>query len=266
MARGLRFPARVNRSRPPAPTALLLFALGLAGCGGAGPLGPGADPGGVPPGVTPPPPPPPPPAPAPTYDWDRLGAPRFVTHDYIDLGAIQRISLFRSSVGHSAPDQFESCRSLKHYYMPFAAVDWGTVAITAPVAGTVTRIVAEWAGSQIQIRSALQPAFVFILFHVTPTVPLTEGAALTAGQPIGRHVGSQTFSDIAVRVDTPTGWRMVSFAELMTDGLWAGYQARGLANRSDLIIPRALRDQHPLTCQGETFTGSDPLPQWVTLP
>lgn len=91
--------------------------------------------------VSPPPPPspalPPPPPPSPTYDVDALGIPRFVADNYLDLAVIEKISRFRSSVGHDYHDQFEGCRSMKHYFFPRSAADWSTIPIYAPVSGAV---------------------------------------------------------------------------------------------------------------------------------
>ena len=102
-----------------------------------------------------------------TYDIDTNGIPKFVTFNYIDLSDIDRLSTFRSGVGHNYSDDFETCRSMKHYYMPKSGVDWSTVDIYSPVNGTVENVVAEWAGYQVHIRSQDYPAFVFILFHVS---------------------------------------------------------------------------------------------------
>jgi len=68
--------------------------------------------------VPPPPPQPPPPPPPVTWNVDSLGVPRFVATDYIESARIARVSRFRSGYGHDYSDAFESCRSMKHYYMP----------------------------------------------------------------------------------------------------------------------------------------------------
>ena len=53
-----------------------------------------------------------------SYDLAMLGPPRIVTASYIDLSKIERISRFRSTVGHSYTDGSETCRSMKHYFQP----------------------------------------------------------------------------------------------------------------------------------------------------
>lgn len=184
------------------------------------------------------------------YDVDANGIPKFVAVNYIELQKIERISKFRSSFGHDYPDAFESCRNMKHYFNPKS---------------TVSRIFDEWAGTQVQIRSQSYPAFFFIIFHVNLSSPLSVGDTVRYGQQLGMHIGSQTMSDIAAGVNTPTGWKLVSYFDVMTDALFQAYHARGLNARSDVIISKAARDADPLTCNGETFTTTGSLGSWVNL-
>lgn len=209
---------------------------------------------------------PPPAAPgAAVWDLDRQGVPRIASHDYIELDKIERISLFRSSVGHDYSDGWETCLSMKHYYLPRTLAQGLAVEIRAPLRGEVVRIRDEWAGAQVEIRSDSIPAIMVTLFHVTLDGFLHEGARVEAGARLGTHVGPQTFSDVAVRVETPTGSRLVSYVELLGDAVWADYAERGLAARSDLVLSRAERDADPLRCDGETFVTFGALPQWATL-
>lgn len=199
-----------------------------------------------------------------TYDVDKNGIPKFAGVDYIELGKIDRISKFRSGIGHDYSDNFESCRSMKHYFDPKSDVDWSTIKIFSPVKGTVSNIHQEWTGgTQVRIKSEEYPAFYFIIFHVNLTNPLNVGDVITAGQQLGTGEGS----DIAVEVNTPSGWKfkLVSYFDVMSDSVFQGYQARGLSSRSDAIISREARDADPLTCSGETFTNSGTLENWVTL-
>lgn len=145
------------------------------------------------------------------YDLDARGVPAVLTHGYIEPGPIQQISRFRSGVGHDYADSVESCRSMKHYFMPFANANWSAIAIVAPASGTVTDIRPETTfGSQVQIAPGALTAMTVIIFHVVPDGGVTVGTSVTAGQRLGRHVGSQTMSDIAVRIETPAGTRLVS--------------------------------------------------------
>jgi hypothetical protein len=195
-----------------------------------------------------------------TYDWDTLGTPMFVDTDYIELVKIDRISMFRSGEGHDYSDDFESCRSMKHYYVPESAVVPTSIVITSPVDGVVTGYINEDAGVQVGIESNAYPGIIFIAFHVDLVTPLNPGDAVTKGQALGTHNGGVVSSDIAVGIASTTGWRLVSFLDTMTNGLFAAYQARGMTVRSDGIISKAARDADPLTCIGEMFVSPGSLP------
>ena len=200
-----------------------------------------------------------------TYDVDANGIPRFVGVDYIALDHIHEISKFRSGIGHDYSDDFESCRSMKHYFRPKASVDWSTVQIFSPIDGTVIDTDDGWAGTQVRIQSEEYPAFFFILFHVNLTNALDVGETVAAGQQLGTHIGAQTMSDIAGGVNTPGGWKLISYFSVMTDILFGNYQARGINSRNDAIISKEARDADPLTCDGEDFTDDGNLENWVIL-
>ena len=200
-----------------------------------------------------------------TYDIDAEGVPRFVFTNYIELAKIRIISKFRSAVGHDYSDDFESCRSMKHYFQPKPTVDWSKVKIFSPVDGTVTGVNEDTDGSQVRIQSTEHPAFFFILFHVNLENPLAPGDNISEGQRLGTHIGSQTMSDIAVGVNTPTGWKLISFFEVMKDSLFQDYKDRGVGSRDTAVISKENRDADPLTCNGEIFANSGSLTNWVIL-
>ncbi len=201
-----------------------------------------------------------------SYSLPLLGTPRFVANDYIELAKITQLSYLRSSAGHSFTDDFESCRSMKHYYVPDAAVNWAQIVITSPVDGTITGWTDEGSGLKLGIESSLHPGIHFVVFHVNPSIAIDVGTALTAGQVIGTHIGSQTHSDIAVGVVEPTGsYRLISYLDTTTDSLFANYQARGLTTRTGIVHSQAARDADPLTCNGETFTSTGTLPSYFPL-
>jgi hypothetical protein len=200
------------------------------------------------------------------YDVDAWGIPKFVRVNYIELDRITRISKFRSSIGHDYSDNFEHCRSMKHYFLPYDATDWSTIRLFSPVNGTVARFFEEWAGTQVWIQSQEYPDFEFRIFHIHLKDSLKVGQSLSAGQLLGTHIGNQTMSDIAVYIVMPTGRKLISYFDVMTDSLFQAYQARGLGSRSDAIITKEARDADPLTCEGETFvSGSGLLEDWVYL-
>lgn len=200
-----------------------------------------------------------------TYDIDLKGIPKFVNASYIELFKIKNISRFRSGIGHDYSDDFETCRSMKHYFQPKGTVAWSSVNIFSPVTGKVSNIREEWAGTQVSVQSDQYPAFFFILFHVNLSGPLDVGDPVVAGQFLGTHVGSQTWSDIAVGVNTPGGWKLVSYFDVMTDLLFQNLQSRGVGQRDALIISKQQRDSDPLVCEGDTFLTSGNLENWVTL-
>ena len=208
------------------------------------------------------------PVPKQTIAWDleAQGIPRFITHHYIDLPDIAKISRFRSGEGHDYSDDVESCRSMKHYFSPrFTSIDSSTIPVYAPVSGVIVRLRQEWAGVQIELQSKEYPAFRPILFHVNATIPLSEGMSLEAGQRLGTHIGNQTSSDIAIAVDSTQGLRYVSWFDAITDDLMSAYTARGVSSRAAAIISRAERDASPLTCSAGAFGNAGSLPNWVTL-
>ena len=206
------------------------------------------------------------------YDIDKMGIPKFVSTNYIDLTKIQSISKFRSSEGHDYSDGAEKCRTMKHYFWPEGGdpgqvhvPSWSTISVYAPVEGSVDRLDEEWAGTQIWIRSRQYPDFFFIIFHVQRKDSLKVGDPIAVGQFVGSHIGDQTMSDIAVGVSTPGGWRLISWFDVLTDSLFHQYQSRGIASREALQISKSERDANPLTCNGETYINGGSLEGWVVL-
>ncbi len=190
---------------------------------------------------------------------------RFIKVDYIELDKIERISKFRSGIGHDYRDDAESCRSMKHYYQPKNKVAWSSVKIFSPVGGTVVRLFDEWAGTQVQIRPYDQPLFTIIIFHIALQKMLTAGDSVTAGQQLGTHIGSQTMSDIAVGYSQQNQWKLFSYFDVMSDSLFQMYTDRGVPSRNSCIISEAARDADPLNCSGELFRTSGTLENWVNL-
>jgi len=193
-----------------------------------------------------------------TFDVSQEALPRFAASNYIQLSAIDQISQFRSGIGHDYSDGFESCRSMKHYFRQY--YQGLSIPIYSPVGGRIVSMLSEQTyGEQVWIQSDDYPAFFFGIFHVNPE-GLSIGQHLAAGEQMSTHIGDQTNSDIAVGVNDPQGWRLVSFFEVMTDEVFGEFAARGVASREEMIISASQRDSHPLICNGETFVGADPIP------
>lgn len=201
------------------------------------------------------------------YDVDTNGVPRLLGADYIDLLKIYRVSLFRSSAGHDFSDDFESCRSMKHYFEPDGATDWSAVTIYSPVTGTIAGVTQETYGTKVDITPDANKAFVVTIFHLNSAVTLTIGTVVAQAQVLGTHFGLQTMSDIAIGVYTPAGWKLVSYYEAITDAVFNNHVARGIVTRDSMIISRLDRDADPLTCAGSggNFTSTGVLDSWFVL-
>ena len=110
-----------------------------------------------------------------------------VTHDYMDITYVDRISKFRSGAGHdfsydpfpisigfyeTETDPTETNRSMKHYFEPGSAYrgDNGTVPLYAPFQGSIYRVSNEghdsgFVNKQVWIQSAADPDVFAIIFH-----------------------------------------------------------------------------------------------------
>lgn len=215
------------------------------------------------------------------YEIDAKGPPQFVVKNFTQINKIEKISKFRSGFGHSYTDGNETCRSMKHYFDPFQEFRKNDmVEIYSPVDGIITSVVNDGHGAsiglknkEIQIKSADQPAFVFILFHCDIiSEAIASGKSVQAGELLGygrlfyddlqQYV---TSFDIAVSVNTPAGMRLISYFDVLNDQVFNEYASRGANTRSDFVITREARDASPLQCDGETFLNSGTLENWVTL-
>lgn len=201
-----------------------------------------------------------------TFSSIQNGIPQFVDKNYIELDKIHRITKFRSGIGHDYSDNFESCRSMKHYFEPDSIVNWSQVKIFSPVSGTVSSLYQEGMGTKLDIKSAIYPDITFTVFHVKLSITLNVGDKVIAGQQLGTHYGSLTMSDIAVSAGTQDGkFVLISYFDLLTETLFQNYQSRGLNTRADVIISKEARNADPLSCNGETFSNGGKLVNWVTL-
>ncbi|MBS4028279.1 MAG: hypothetical protein KGZ58_06540 [Ignavibacteriales bacterium] len=200
-----------------------------------------------------------------TIDVVRYGVPKFILINYCELEKIHRISKFRSGFGHDYSDNFENCLSMKHYFEFHDSVDWASVKIFSPIAGTINNIYYEWAGAKLQITSKDHPAIYIEIFHIDTLRTFTIGDTVKAGEQLGTHVGNQTDSDIAIGVQTPNGRKLVSYFDVMSDGLFEQYQLRGVAHRNSCIISQQARNADTLKCNGERFLNSGQTPNWVVL-
>jgi Bacterial Ig-like domain (group 2) len=204
-----------------------------------------------------------------SFNLGTVALPQFVVADHHDLANIYRISRFRSGIGHSNGNEtIELCRNLKHYYEPIAALDWTTLPIASPVTGTLATIEADGLyGVRLSIIPRDFPPARIVLHHVAADPDLVAGAWLEAGQHVGTHSSQLTYSDISVLVVTPTlGERPVSLFDVMSDAIFAHYQALGVPAKSAFIISREERDADPIPCTPDLpFPSPGHIENWVYL-
>lgn len=202
------------------------------------------------------------------YDVSASGPPRVLSASYIDLSKIERISRFRSAIGHSYTDASgETCRSMKHYFQPKLSVDWTAVDVYAPASGTIWQIAPDGAfGSRVVLRPRDLAALEVTIFHVNLDPGIVVNGWVDSGDRLGRHASSSTMSDIAASVGPrPTG-TLVSYFQVMSDDVFAQYQARGIPSREAAMITRAERDADPVPCVGESqFLVTGTLSNWLSL-
>ena len=210
--------------------------------------------------------------PAFSFGIDPKTAPKFVTANVVTLGDYGGVSKFRSGVGHDFSGGGETCRSMKHYFMPTDTTPLdvakapttldpaNSLPIFSPVDGEITSITTETTplGKQIYLRPAGNESYTLRLFHVYPLDTLKVGNTVTAGERIGSALRNQQI-DIAAQVMTLSGPQFISYFDVMSDPVLALYKDRGADSADDFIIPRDVRDANPLTCNGESFTEKDTL-------
>jgi len=206
------------------------------------------------------------------FDTQTQTLPQLVTTDMTELGKISMISKFRSGQGHDYSDDFESCRSMKHYYLARDGVEHSSVKAFAPVTGTVIGTTDEWldqdrwAGTAVGIRPDAHEEFFLALYHLDLHSPLAVGEHVTAGQELGVSVdGLGTVAEVAVGVHTPAGRQLISYFEIVTDAVFQQYRAHGVAERATLIISRDQRDAEPLQCEEGEFVEQGDLSDWIAL-
>ncbi len=200
---------------------------------------------------------------------DLLAIPRFSTAWYLNLDVVERISKFRSGIGHDFSDSTESCRSMKHYFCMQGCVSalppvWTNNAIVSPLDGVVESLQPEPPrGIQVRVTPSGHPDWRVRIFHVTLEPDLQVGDIVTAGQLLGTHASNDTMSDIAVENVLPDGLRMVSWFETLSDDVFADLGV----SRADLTITDAERDAAPIQCEQDQplGEGADALENWVDL-
>lgn len=200
---------------------------------------------------------------------DMSSLPQFAGSSF-DLNQVSRITRFRSSYGHSYTDAFESCRSMKHYFEPKQQVD-RYIKLYAPFKARVVSVSNESgptgddgvSNQHLVLQSVDHPAMQFDYFHFEFAEPPTLGSIVEAGTELGwgdmyRNGQATNSIDIAVWVNSTSGFRVVSMFDVLSDDALAGYNAwSGLSTRDDYQISKADRDANPIQCSGETFVDEE---------
>jgi len=70
--------------------------------------------------------------------WASVKLPEFIMASHIKIGGIAHVSKFRSSAGHDFSDSFETCCSMKHYFIP---IDYYGTRFSQPIYSPVDGIV-----------------------------------------------------------------------------------------------------------------------------
>ena len=116
---------------------------------------------------------------------------RFIIANPLDLSQIQRISTFRSCIGHdysglNIDGEKETLRSMKHYLEPLPSlIGTDQIKIFAPFDGKIVEILDGPPGKAIYISAKAAPSWKFIFFHVIPAVGIEEGTLVQAGEQLG---------------------------------------------------------------------------------
>jgi hypothetical protein len=209
---------------------------------------------------------------------DPNNPPRIATHNFIDLDPYIGISKLRSAYGHDysfGDDEHDpegkSCRSMKHYFDAYTTDQrWagnfgsydtkGNVKFYAPADGLLTQIMSNAISGgteyQFMIQATQYPTIMFGFHHVDLLEELRSGGSVVAGQHLGYIARPHGQGEIAVMV--MVGMRMseyISFFDIMTDDVFAMYQARGIKSRAEMSITKEERDANPIKCDTDFEQG-----------
>jgi hypothetical protein len=155
---------------------------------------------------------------------------------------------------------------MKHYYQPDPTLDWTTVDVYAPATGLIQSVRREFWGYQIRMAPSDLPLLSILLFHVDVDPHIVRGTWVQSGDHLGKHASQQTMSDIALSLGAAEHGGQISYFDVMTDEVFAEYQARGIASREAAIITKEERDADPIVCGDEApFTEQGTIENWLYL-
>ena len=181
---------------------------------------------------------------------------KLIVSNPLDLSQIEKISKFRSCVGHdysglNSKGEKETLRSMKHYVQPLPElIGSDKVKVYAPFAGVVSEVQDSFPGKQVFISSSTDRSWNFIFFHIVPTAEIKHGAEVKAGQLIGSgspdspanfDIGLKKFGFAGQIFDSP-------FAQ-MSDSVLEEYRSQGITSEN-IILSKEERDRAPCPVEG----------------
>ncbi len=224
---------------------------------------------------------------------NRNEPPPELSANFVDLNKIEKISKYRSCVGHvTVPqDERESKRSMKHYFEVKSEFNRNqAVEIYAPYEGYVSTLRSdpgEGLEGEIWIipkrKLVMLPPFgawQFSVQHIEVKKDLKQGSEVKAGEIIGYAAFSggriPTFDIVYGKMAFPPAPKKIDnwnspFGDLdsvfnhMSDDVLVQYQQKGIT-RDNIILSKEERDQNPCTYRdnGPYFIGNDPA-NWIEL-
>jgi len=202
-----------------------------------------------------------------------------IESDFVNLDQFERISKFRSCVGHGYPGD-DNISSEKHYFEPDLALygDSNTsIPVYSPFAGKITKVEPENhllpkynnedRGRQIHIKSTAYSHYTAVLFHINQSSWVVVGATVQAGQQIGyadcRYpTDSDNYSNFDIAIRHISG-NYFSYFEMLPDSIFVNYQTRGIQSREEMIFTKEERDASP--CDWSQEGSSQYSAHWVNL-
>lgn len=192
------------------------------------------------------------------------------------------MSKFRSSVGPDSSDDFESCRTIKHYHYSKQEYQGNyEIEVYSPVNGSIIEVKDTSHGPQGPLRNKGigiipdgYPAFTIEIVHVDLiSEEIKMGKQVNIGElleyaTVCKNPECGNDFDMVVYVNTPNGLKMISYFNALPDDLFEAYQQRGIQSKDEFIIAKEERDANTLNCEiegGYYYIETDPLIAWVVL-
>ena len=201
---------------------------------------------------------------------DPANPPKVATHNFIDLEPFIRITKIRAVYGHNynygSPEYDPtgaSCSSMKHYFDAYTTDQrWGgnfgsydtsgIVKFYSPVDGDLYSIITNEIEQGTEYQFYLSPTgyqnLMFTFHHVDLLEEFINGGSVTAGQHIGYIIRPNGQGEIATMISGGGITEYISFFDVMSDEVFAEYQARGITSRAQMTISKEERAANPIPC------------------